>query len=328
MDLRKRVTIVEIAKECGISKTTVGDALNESRSFRVSLETKKQIDAAVKKLGYVPNRSAKALRTRKTNIIGVMLPDPGNSFHGNIALRIQKRLTDRGCTAFFVFWSDLDDAKSINKALKTFIAHGVDGIITGELEGVHFKDCPVPVVFWQNAPKEFDSVCNTDSVANGYRQLVNILQEKGCEKFSLLTPTLERGRTVKILDVLRDEGVTLYPEYIKIASSRKTAHAVMQELLLLPKRPDVVLCNNDMMAISAMSEAIRNGVKVPEEMKFVGFDGTDEAKYSYPSLTTFKVSVDEAVDRLIELLFRRIKNVKASPRKVSIEPKLLIRDSI
>ena len=327
--MTKQITLKDIARECGLSLTTVSAAIRgQGKEYHLADDTVQKIKNVTNRLGYVPNRSAKALRTRKTNIIGVMLPNPGNSFHGNLALKIQKRLAERGHTAFFVFWSDFDDAKSINKALKTFIAHGVDGIITGELPGVHFKDCPVPVVFWQNAPEEFDSVCNIDSVKSGYQRLVRILKEKGCERFSLLSPTPNEGRTTRILEVLNTEGVALEAGYLEIASSRKTAQEAMKKLLLLKKRPDVIFCNNDMIAISAMAEAVKSGVKVPDEMKFVGFDGTDEAEFSYPSLTTFKVSVDEAADRLLELLFKRMKNVKAKPEKVLIEPELLIRNSI
>lgn len=328
MIANKKITIIEIAKACGVSKTTVGDALNENKSFRVSANTKERIESAAKRLGYVPNHSAKVLRTQKTNIIGIMLPNPNNSFHGEIALKLQKRLADRGYTAFFVFWSDDDDVKSINRALRTFNVHGVDGIITAELPGVHFEDCRVPVIFWQNAPKEFDSVTNIDTVKTGYQRLVRMLKEKKCENFAILSPKLKKGRTTQILEVLKDENVTPAPEHIVQVLSRKTAKEAMKKLLLLKKRPDVLLCNNDAIALSAMSEAVRSGVKIPDEMRFVGFDGTDEAEFSYPSLTTFKVSVDEATDRLLELLFRRIENVKAAPIKISITPELLIRNSI
>ena len=324
-----RVTIVEIAKECGVSKTTVGDALNSEKAFRVSPQKRELVGSVAKRLGYIPNISAKTMRTMKSNIIGVMLPNPRNSFHGDIALTLQKQLTAKGYTAFFVFWNDLDGVQSINRALSTFLSHGVEGIITGELPGVHFKSSPVPVVFWQNAPSGFDSVCNLDSVKTGYQRLVKLLQKKGCANFAVFTPVMDQGRAPIILDILDKAGVSPRAEHIVKASSRATSKLAMSKVLSLSSPPpDVILCNNDAIAISAMGEAMKAGIKVPEQMKFVGFDGTDEAEFSYPSLTTFKVSVEEATDKLLELLFRRMDDRTAHPMKILIEPVLEIRESI
>jgi DNA-binding LacI/PurR family transcriptional regulator len=323
------ITIVEIARECGVSKTTVGDALNAEKRHRVSKEKRELIGNAARRLGYVPNHSAKVMRTKKSGIIGVMLPNPNNSFHGDIVLELQKRLSERGYTAFFVFWDDYDAVKSVNKALSTLLTHGVEGIISTILPGVHFRSSHVPLVFWQSAPSGYDSVCNLDSVKTAYKRLVGILKGKGCAKFAILTPVFELGRAPVILEVLKEAGLPPRPEHILKAASRADAKFAMNKLLSIPDLiPDAVLCNNDAIALSAMGEAINNGIKVPEEMKFVGFDGTDEAEFSNPSLTTFKVSVEEAVEKLLELLFWRMSNRKAPAKKLLIEPVLEVRESI
>ncbi|MEA2011921.1 MAG: LacI family DNA-binding transcriptional regulator [Verrucomicrobiota bacterium] len=323
----KKVTIIEIAKECGVSKTTVGDALNPNKSFRVSEKTRDKIVAAAKRLEYVPNQPAKMLRSKKTNVIGVMLPDPSNSFYGEIILKLQKKLTGCGYTAFFVFWNDLDDVEAMNKALRSLSALRVDGIVTAELPGVHLKKSNIPVVFWQNAPDIFDSVSNLDSIKTGYQELIKKLMEKSCRKFAILSPNPREGRSAQVFESLKDAGLEPVAEYLEVASTQATAQEAMKRLLKLKTPPDVILANNDMLAMSAMAEAIRSGIKVPDEMKFVGFDGTKEAEFTYPALTTFKVDVDDVVDKLLELLFRRIKDNNATPLKVPTEPELIIRNS-
>lgn len=324
----RKITIVEIAKACGVSKTTVGYALNENTASKVSPEKIALINSTVNRLGYVPNQSAKALKTQKTNIIGVMLPDPDNNFHGQIAIKLQKKLAAKGYTALFVFWNDYDDFTRINSALKMFASHGVDGIITSELPGVNFENSSVPIVFWQNGPDGFDSVSNCDFIKKCYRKIVRNLKTKGCRKFALMVPNLQYGRTLQILEVLGEENVYPPKKYIKKVFSRQTARKGMRDILRLKERPDVILGNNDAIALSAMSEALNNGINVPEEIKFVGFDGTEEAEYSFPSLTTFHVSVDELTEQLLKLLFRRIENSDAEIRTISVEPKLIIRNSI
>ena len=86
-----RITIIDIAEECGCSKTTVACAMDERTAHKVARKTREKIYEAVRRLGYLPNRSAKALRLRRTYTIGIMLPEPANSFYGNIVLSLQRQ---------------------------------------------------------------------------------------------------------------------------------------------------------------------------------------------------------------------------------------------
>lgn len=77
-----------------------------------------------------------------------------------------------------------------------------------------------------------------------------------------------------------------------------------------------------------MAEAMKNGIRIPEQMKFVGFDGIPESEYLHPSLTTFFVPPDQIAEKLISLLFRRMENPDAAFMSLSLMPELIIRDSI
>ena len=102
----------------------------------------------------------------------------------------------------------------------------------------------------------------------------------------------------------------------------------MQLLLRGGTLPDAVLANNDYIALAAMAEAMKNGIRIPEQMKFVGFDGIPESEYLHPSLTTFFVPPDQIAEKLISLLFRRMENPDAAFMSLSLMPELIIRDSI
>ena len=82
-----------------------------------------------------------------------MLPEPANSFYGNIVLSLQRQLARHGYTALFAFWETYDDVETIQRALDMLLSRGVDGIITGQLSGVHFEKCGVPVIRWQAQAK-------------------------------------------------------------------------------------------------------------------------------------------------------------------------------
>ena len=324
----KKITIVEIAKACGVSKTTVGYALDEKTAAKVSPQKMALINSTVKRLGYVPNHSAKSLKTQKSHIIGVMLPDPVNSFYGRMALILQRELAKKGYVALFSFWDTLDDAGYIDKTLKTFISRGVDGIITCDLPGVHFEKSPAPVVFWQGAPRGFDSVCSIMHTEKIYRNLIRILKDRGSRTFSVMVPRLNLGRAAGILAALEAENAYPKPSYLfGGVSSCETAQAAMRKVIAMSKHPDVILCNNDSIAMGAMAEAQKAGIKVPQEMKFAGFDGTEISEHTTPSLTTFHVSIEESAEKLLGLLFRRIEDRNAEVLNLSLEPKLIIRDS-
>ena len=329
MQANKRITIVEIAKVCGVSKTTVGYALDEKTASKVSPKKMELIKSTVKRLGYVPNRSAMTLRTQRTQTIGIMLPEPANNFYGRMVMVLQKELAKKGYIALFSFWDNLNDAANIDKTLNMFISRGVDGIVTCELLGVHFEKTHIPIVFWQAAPRGFDSVSNHIYIKETYCNLIRILKDKGCRKFAVMVPDLCGARSPGILAALKSENV--YPQSAYLLDgvvSCETAQAAMKKLIAMSKHPDVVLCNNDTIAMSAMAEAQKAGIKVPQDMKFVGFDGSEISEHTTPSLTTFHVSTEESAEKLLRLLFRRIEDRNAEVLNLSVEPKLIIRGSI
>ena len=269
----KKVTIIEVAKECNCSKTTVACALDEKTAHKVAEKTRQKILATVKLLGYLPNRSAKALRLRKTYTVGVMLPEPANSFYGTIVLSLQRKLARSGYTALFAFWENYDDAETIRRALDMLLSRGVDGIITGQLSGIHFDTCGVPVIHWQE-PGNYDSFSSFPHMESAYARLLGILQSKGCKTYAVMSSNLDSGRAAIIQKLFQREKIPLRNEFlIDGVCSPKKAQEAMQLLLRSGNLPDVILANNDYIALAAMAEALKNGIRVPGEMKFVGFDG-------------------------------------------------------
>lgn len=323
-----RITIIDIAEECGCSKTTVACAMDERTAHKVAQKTREKIYEAVRRLGYLPNRSAKALRLRRTYTIGVMLPEPANSFYGNIVLSLQRQLARHGYTALFAFWETYDDVETIQRALDMLLSRGVDGIITGQLSGVHFEKCGVPVIRWQE-PGDYDSFSSFPHMENAYERLLEILQSKRCRNYALITNALDAGRAAIIRKLFRRKRIPLRDEFLidGVTSPHKACEA-MQLLLRGGTLPDAILANNDYIALAAMAEAMKNGIRIPEQMKFVGFDGIPESEYLHPSLTTFFVPPDQIAEKLISLLFRRMENPDAAFMSLSLMPELIIRDSI
>lgn len=324
----KRVTIIEVAEACGCSKTTVACALDERTAHKVAEKTRRKIFETVKRLGYLPNRSAKALRLRKNYTVGVMLPEPANSFYGNIVLNLQRELAKDGYTALFIFWQTRDDADTIRKAYDQLLCKGVDGIIAGDAPGVHFENSPVPVVYWKMT-ENIDSFSSFPYMKEVYEELFVLLEAKGCGTYAILAPDMNSGRAAIIREIMAEKKIPIREEFMLDGiTSPEQAGEVMSSLLKHSKKwPDAVLANNDYIALASMAVALEQGIAVPEKMKFVGFDGIQEGAYLYPSLTTFYVPPAEIAKKLVYLFLRRQNEPDAPFQTLSLKPELIVRNS-
>lgn len=328
----KRVTIIDIAEECGCSKTTVACAMDERTAHKVAEPTRNRIRETAKRLGYVPNRSAKALRQHRTHTIGILLPEPANGFYGNLVMNLQRQLAQAGYAAFFIFWETFSDVHDIRKMLHTLLSRGVDGIIAGQPSNVlAIEECGVPVVLWQETEENFDTFSSYPCVKEAYGELLDILcGEKGCKTFAVMSKNPDLGRARIISELCLERGLGL-PQLIGGVDSMAKAKNAMQLLIAEKNKtplPDVILANNDYIALAAMTEAMNSGIRVPEEMRFVGFDGVPVTSYLCPSLTTFCIPPEMIAEKLIGLLMNRMQHPDAPYQHLSMQPELIRGGSI
>jgi len=323
--MRQNVTIMDIAAACDISKSTVANALNSRTREKVADDTLQKILAAAKKLGYRPNLAAKTLSSQKSHTIGVLLPSPENHFYASLSIALQKKFFARGYVSFFVYWERVSDAAKVMEAHDLLLSRGVDGIITCELDGVSFDSAVPTVMYGTGGGEGFDCVFFDGHTAA--MKAVQLLLSAGHKRFAFIGPDLNTDKEQGYRDALCEAGLPLNPDWIYYGSFRDSAPKAMEKFLTLNRRPTAVLCSNDDLALTAMSEALRAGVKIPDEMAFVGCDDIEESRYCYPSLTTFRQSPDLIADSLLELLFRRIDAPNATIVHRKLEMPFIIRES-
>ena len=319
--MRQSVTIIDIAEECGISKSTVAYALNGYTRGKVADGTLDKILSTAKKMGYRPNLAAKILSSKKSRTIGVLLPSPETHFYASLSIVLQKKFFALGYVSFFFFWERVSDARKVLEAYDMLLSRGVDGIVTCELDGVSFDPVIPTVVYCVGGVDGFDSVFFDGHTA--FMKAVSLLLSKGHDKIAFIGPELDTGYR----DGLREAGIPLRHDWIHYGSFRDSAKQGMEKFLSLKRRPTAVLASNDDLALAAMSEALRAGVSVPEEMAFIGRGDTEESLYYFPALTTFRRSSEILADNLIELLMRRIDNPGATIIKRKLDMELIIRES-
>lgn len=316
-------TLKEVAAEAGVSIAAVSYALNGKGT--VSPDVRAMVQATARKLGYVPNRVAKSMRTGKSNTIGLILPDLSNPFFPELARAVERSARAAG---YGVLLLDTDNDRAIEKTgVEQIIQHGIDGIIwcptsTSEDNAPNFGNTPVVVV--DRVYDAFDSV--SSDYWMGGRLIAEHLANQGLHNIGLISGpadiTSARQRSQGLKDNLDASAKISWEEHTSFAPP--LPGAVKQRLL--SDRVDVVVCANDLIAIEVQN-ALKSGGPGWHDVAVVGFDDIPFAGIVSPGLTTVRQPLGELGVEAFELLKRRMSQPDALSRKVVIDVELVARQS-
>jgi len=340
-DRAKRVTIKVVAQAAGVSTQTVSRVMNNT-SY-VSAETRLRVEDVVAQLGYRPSTLARSLIQQRSYTLGVVTfglkyIGPSRTLNG-----IADKADELG---YMLLMKKMDnfDTNRIDEVIDSLLDRQVDGIIWDVPENDEnrawaqgIESLPVPIVFMSMEPKPGYSVVSMDSYL-GAQLATRHLLEQGCRQIGHISGPLDwweaRLRMHGWRDTLEKTGIRVSDQQWEQGNWSSASGAVAAEKLFAGyPEMDGVFVANDQMALSVLSEACRRGIKVPEQLAVVGFDGIPESANFYPSLTT--VSQDpqllggQAVQSLVEMIQAR----QASPTRLSetqsilVPPTLLVRES-
>lgn len=323
MEKKKRVTLVDLAACCGLSKTAVGAILSHDPKYKVSPETKDMVLALARKMDYKPNLAAKALVSRKHYTVGMLFYSVKDRCYSEIMAAAQQKLAEKGYASLFAFWEDSDFMSAFNMLAD----HGVDGIITNAPEELaQTLPADMPVVLYGFSSQTRDAVLVDRRAA--IRKVLNYLYDNGHRDFGYLCNPAPEPRYQAFLDFLHSKHLRVHREWMKpTVNDINAREAAMKEILACRSCPTAIIVQNDVTAMAAMAIAVNAGVKVPEQISFVGFDNILESRYAVPALTTLDIRIEETAAHLADLLMKRIKNPKTPVMSCRIEPELVLRKS-
>ncbi|NKE04759.1 LacI family DNA-binding transcriptional regulator [Mesobacillus selenatarsenatis] len=304
----KKLTIKEIAELTGVSTATVSKVLNNTG--RYSEETRKKILDVVQEYDYRPNAVAKSLRTRRSKTIGVIVPDITNEFFAQIVLAIEKYCGPKGYSVF-ICNTDENGEKEL-QYIKELELKGVDGLIhligSDELFNVETN---LPVVCIDRKPMAHNAAFITsDNFQGGYLAASELI-EKGCKKILLIRdyrvghPTLERQKGFKA--ALKEKKIPFNEEeqVLNVEVGIEQGKKAVQELIKNGNFDfDGVFATTDWLAFGAKLALEENGIKIPEEVKIIGFDNINLAKYS--SVSSIHQDKEAMGQKAAENLINRI----------------------
>lgn len=310
-------TIKDVAKIAGVTVTTVSRVLN-NRGY-ISDTTRKKVYEAMEELNYQPNEVARSLFRRKSNILGLIVPNVSHPFFAELTNYVEYYAYESGYKVLVCnSYQDTVKEKDYIEMLKR---NQVDGIIMGShtLETSDYLIPTFPIValdrnFSNNIP-----FITSDNYAGG-RLATNLLIDKGCKKLAHISGPLELStpankRYQAFIDVVTERKVDYVIEQTKLdiyESYEKLAYKIFE------KHPDIdgVFASSDMIAASIIHVASQVGKEITKDLKVVGYDDINLASLIVPPLTTIKQPIREMGQLAVKLLMNQIENEEVAIENV------------
>lgn len=331
----KKITIKDIAKELGVSISTVSRALQDKPE--ISIETRKKVRAFADLYHYKPNTLALKLRNKKTMIIGIVIPEIVHHFFSRVISGVEKIANEKDYNVMICLSNESFYKEKLN--IKMLTDGSVDGLLVSlsketleKRDYQHLKELSnynVPLVLFDRVTDEID--CDkviVDDVSGAYRAVKHLI-DIGCKKIALIsTPdhvSVGALRALGYTKALKDNGRKIDESLIiKVDEHYNVAQQIEMLLNNSNNMPDGILAVNEIYAARAMKIAKERGFNIPEDIAIIGFTDGLISEFSSPSLSTVAQHGFTMGEHAAELLLERI-NQSDSDEK-SFETKIISTD--
>lgn len=297
---KEPVTRNDVAEYAGVSTAVVSYVVNEGPR-KVAPETRERVLEAIRALGYRPNATARALRMGTTRTFGLITPDGGNPLFAELAKAIDREAASRG---YVVLQTSTDGDPATERAkIAELLMRQVSGLLlVAPHEDPDLTDAEVPAIAINRVLPTVSSVRPT--YREGARQGVEHLIGHGHQVVGLVIGGTGRPeRELGWQDALESAGLPQGP-IARATFSREGGYTAAKDLLRAVPRPTAIFASSDLQAIGILRALHESGLRVPEDVAVVAFDGTPETEYTWPPLTVVRQPLElvaqEAVRRLIE----------------------------
>ncbi|MDR0388760.1 MAG: LacI family transcriptional regulator [Spirochaetaceae bacterium] len=328
-------TIVDVARVAGVSKSTVSRAFTAPHA--VSFHTLKRITRAAKSVNYTPNAIARAMITKKTGNIGFIIynlqaPAIVNPFYGPILESVVEIMAREGYGIFISSDSGLK-----NNPGELMLSKQVDGVILASRTNAAIvssftgRGIPVVLLNYRFNRAGVYSVLSDD--AGGIMNAVRYLFDAGHRHIGFIegrfTRFIFRRRRQGFIDAMKASGLSIKPEFCAVvAPAIEDAFDSVYAMLGREKRPSVLLCTNDVVAVGAVKAALRRGLRVPEDISVVGYDNSELCTACQPALTSIDTNTRELGRKAVEYLLKQIEGKKPESTTATVETRLVERESV
>ena len=326
-------TMKDVALKAKVSTATVSRAL--MNPDKVSQATRNRVEKAAREVGYLPQPMGRNVKRNESRTILVIVPDICDPFFSEIIRGIEVTAANHGYLVL------IGDCAHQNQQEKTFI----DLIITKQIDGMLLlgsrlpfdasieeqRNLPPMVMANEFAPELELPTVHIDNQTAAF-DAVHYLYEQGHKRIGCIAGPEEMPlchyRLQGYVQALRRCGIMVDPQYIARGDfTFEAGSKAMQQLLDLPQPPTAVFCHSDVMALGALSQAKRQGLKVPEDLSIIGFDNIDLTQFCDPPLTTIAQPRYEIGREAMLLLLDQMQGQHVGSGSRLMDCELIIRGS-
>lgn len=321
-----------LAEHLGLSSAAVSRVLNSAPAARsIPPRTQERIFAAAKELNYRPNLFARSLRNRRSQTIGVLIPEMSEGYATLVLSGVEDRLMEAGYFYFLV--SHRHRPEMIARAQGLLLERAVEGVIA--IDTLLERECPVPTVAvsGHHEPTGVTQISLNHTMAAelalrhlvglGHRRIAFI---KG-QRFS--SDTEARWRAIR--QAAAGLELAVLPKLTAVLEGEDPSHMsgyeATRRLLAAEERFTALFAFNDVSAIGAVRALREAGLRVPEDVSVVGFDDVQSAAFQNPALTTVRQPLRQMGVLAAEMVLAQIADGAGAPRNVVVDPELVARGS-
>lgn len=330
------MNIKEVAKKAGVSVATVSRVLNHPES--VAPDTKQRILDIIQELEYTPNWFARGLNFNKTDTIGLLIPNILNPSYMEIAKGVEDVSHQKGYNTLLCNGENAVEKE--RKYADVLVKRRVDGIVlvsslleNEDIENIRKQGIPVVLIGENREDVEDVPIVRIDCEGAAYKAVRHLI-DIGYKDIAVIygvTPEKENKRKIDgYRQALAEEGITERIEYIQEAPNTiEGGYIAAKRLIDLKYRPRAIFTSSDILAFGAIDAMKDHGIKVPEEVAFVGFDNIRMSNLIEPKLTTVEKPMHKMGVVGARLLFDIIdaSEEEIANREILLQSKLKIRKS-
>lgn len=328
----KTITILDVARTAGVSVSTVSRVLNGKDD--VAQETILKVQSVIQDLGYASSLAARGMRSHRTNVIGLIMPDIATPYCQQIMRGVNSVIAEID-KDLIIYTSGGVQKGNVGQHERNYVAllNGgtADGVIVVTPTATSFAShAPIVLLDPNNENPDFSAVISTNR--EGAMAVMGYLTRLGHRRIAHIAGRMELVSAIQRLQGYKDglaaAGIPLDPELIAMGNYRSDiGYDCAKELLSMKDRPTAIFAANDMSAMGVYQAAKEAGLRIPEDLSVVGFDNLKESAFIVPALTTVDQYLEEMGAVATRMILSLVNEDKLICGLQTVETQLIVRDS-